>query len=81
MPIARVEASSCVAATFELVAHRLVTFVYPGCKARDAGRRVRSPHRVDCFGALSGSEIALEERVVIDGALGAIREDGDPNAW
>src|SRR6266511_570200 len=53
----------------------------PGSKARDAGCRVRSLHRIQGVGALGGREIALEERVVIDGALGLVREDGGGNAW
>src|SRR6266498_4928509 len=53
----------------------------PGSKARDAGCGVRSLHRIQGVGALGGREIALEERVVIDGALGLVREDGGGNAW
>jgi AcrR family transcriptional regulator len=59
----------------EIAAHRLVAFVHPGGEAGDAGL-----HRVQGVGALGGRQIALQERVVVDGALGLVGEDGGGNA-
>jgi len=66
---------------FEICAHCLVTLVYPGGEAADAGRRVCSLDRVDDMGALRDREIASEKRVVVDGALRFVREDSDGDAW
>jgi hypothetical protein len=70
-----------VAAPFEIRAHRLVALVHPCCEMRDTGRRVCRLHRIESVGALRGSEIALEEGVVVDGVLGLLRKNGDAGAW
>src|SRR6266540_2156311 len=83
MPIARRRLLQRVAAPFEVAAHRLVALVHPGGKARDPGRRVGSLHRVKGIGALGGGEVTLGERVVrvvVDGALGLVGEDGGGGA-
>src|SRR6266498_3760646 len=46
-----------------------------------AAKPERAVYNNTLLGALGGREIALEERVVIDGALGLVREDGGGNAW
>jgi len=65
-----------VATPFQVATHRLVTLVHPGGKAGDAGRRVDRLHRLEGAGALGGPEVALQQRVVVDGALGLAGEDG-----
>jgi hypothetical protein len=69
-----------VAPPFEIALHGHVGLVSPGGKAGDAGRRVGGLHRLDGAGALGGREVALEKRVVVDGALGPVREDGGGDA-
>jgi len=48
---------------------------------RNAGCRIGRLHHIHRSGALRGRQVALEERVVVDTALGFVREDGDGDAW
>jgi len=80
MPIARVVVSERVAAPREIGAHRLVALVHPRGEARDGGGRVRGLHCLQRVGALAGREVALEDRVVVDGALRLVGEDGGGDA-
>jgi hypothetical protein len=41
---------------------------------------VSTLHRFQCVGALRRRQFALEEGVVVDGALGGVRKDGDGDA-
>jgi hypothetical protein len=54
--------------------------VHPGGKADDAGRRIGGLHHLQGVGALGGGEVALQERVVVDGALRFVGEDGGGDA-
>src|SRR4029453_17062558 len=65
-----------VATPFQVATHRLVALVHPGGKAGDAGRRVDRLHRLEGVGALGGPRVPLQQRVVVDGALGLAGEDG-----
>jgi hypothetical protein len=48
--------------------------VHPGRIAADPRCLVGRPHRIDGRGARGRTEIAVEQRVVVDRALGALRE-------
>lgn len=52
----------------------------PRREAVDRGRRVRRLHEVHRVDALDGSEVALEQRLVVDRTLGSVWEDAGRDA-
>ena len=64
-----------VSAAAQLGAHSLVALVDPRGVAVDARGPVGRGHRVDGGRALGATKIAVEQCVVVDGALRVLRED------